>query len=159
MIFLLFIFTDNISPNILIKPYFCMFLCVCGFFFLLLLFEGCHVDFAQDPLHSYFNEQKSVNLHRTHCIHTSMNNRKMKFISYFYTCFYIIFIHCQNQNRLLVTRQNNNHSPVPWPGILVPSSHRRSELSNSILGTFSRGDKRVWNCIPVSKDQGGKLHL
>ena len=34
-----------------------------------------------------------------------------------------------------------NHSP--GPGRLVPSSHQRSELSNTILGTFSRGDKRV----------------
>ena len=34
----------------------------------------------------------------------------------------------QNQNILPVTRQNDNHSPRPGPGRLVPSSHRRSEL-------------------------------
>ena len=50
---------------------------------------------------------------------------------------------------LLVTRQNDNHSPGPWLGRLVPSSRQRSELSNTILGTFRRVDKRVWKCIPV----------
>ena len=48
-----------------------------------------------------------------------------------------------------MTRQNDNHTPGPWPGRLVPSSHQRSELSNSILGTFSRGENRVWKCIPI----------
>ena len=61
------------------------------------------------------------------------------------------------QNCLLVTRQNDNHSP--GPGRLVPSSHQRSELSNTILGTFSRGDKRVWKCIPVPNCPGGKATL
>ena len=36
-----------------------------------------------------------------------------------------------------------------WPGRLVPSSHQRSELGNSFVGTFSRRDKRVWKCIPI----------
>ena len=36
----------------------------------------------------------------------------------------------------LVTHQNDNHSP--GPGRLVPSSHQRSELSNTILGTFQK---------------------
>ena len=54
-----------------------------------------------------------------------------------------------NQKCLLVTRQNDNHSPGLWPGILVPSSHKRNEFSNTILNTFSRGDKRVWKCIPI----------
>ena len=48
--------------------------------------------FARDPLRSYFDEcQKNgikmgvtLILHVTHCIHTSMNVRKMKFISYIY---------------------------------------------------------------------------
>ena len=61
------------------------------------------------------------------------------------------------QNCLLVTRQNGNHSP--GPGRLVPSSHQRSELSNTILGTFSRGDKRVWQCIPVPNGLGGGATL
>ena len=50
----------------------------------------------------------------------------------------------QNQNCLLVTRQNDNHSPGSGPGRLVPSSQKRSELSNTILSTFSRGDKTAW---------------
>ena len=54
---------------------------------------------------------------------------------------------------LLVTRQNDNHSP--GPGRLVPSSHQRSELSNTILGTLSRGEKRVWKCIPIHNGRGG----
>ena len=62
----------------------------------------------------------------------------------------------QNQKCLLVTRQNDNHSPGPGPGRLVPSSHQRSELSNTILGTFSRGGKRVWKCIPIPNCLGEK---
>ena len=61
----------------------------------------------------------------------------------------------KNQNCLLVTRQNDNNSPGPGPGRLVPSSHQRSELSNTIIGTFSRGDKEVWKCIPIPNDLGG----
>ena len=48
----------------------------------------------------------------------------------------------QNQNCLLVTLQNDNHSPGPGLGRLVCNYHQRSELSNSILGAFHRGDKR-----------------
>ena len=48
-----------------------------------------------------------------------------------------------------MTRLNYNHSPGPWPGRLVPSSHQRSKLSNSILGAFSTGDKRIWKCFPI----------
>ena len=66
-------------------------------------------------------------------------------------------MHDQNQNCLLVTRQNDNHSP--GPGRLVPRSHRRSELSNTILGTFSRGDKSVWKCIPNPNGLGEKATL
>ena len=43
----------------------------------------------------------------------------------------------------------DNHTPGPGPGRLVPSSHQRSELSNSILGIFRRGDNRVWKCISI----------
>ena len=44
----------------------------------------------------------------------------------------------------------------PWPGRLVPSSHQRSELSNSILGIFNRGDNiRVWKCIQIPNGRGG----
>ena len=64
----------------------------------------------------------------------------------------------QNQNCLLVTRLNDNHSTGPCPGRLVPNSHQRSE-SNTILDTFSRGDKRVWKCIPVPYGLGKKTTL
>ena len=64
---------------------------------------------------------------------------------------------------LLVIRQNDNHTPGPWPRRLDPNSHQRTELSNSILGTFNRGDNRVWKCIPIPNGQGGggvkKLHV
>ena len=58
-----------------------------------------------------------------------------------------------------VTCQNSNHSLGPWPGRLVPSSHQRRELSNTIFGTFSRGDKRVWKCIPIPNCLGEKATL
>ena len=47
-------------------------------------------------------------------------------------------------NCLLATRQNDNHSPGPWPWQLVPSFHQKRELGNSVPGTFNRRDKRVW---------------
>ena len=31
-------------------------------------------------------------LHGTHCVHTSMNLRNMKYIPYIYTCFYSLFV-------------------------------------------------------------------
>ena len=69
---------------------------------------------------------------------------------------FIASVHERSESELLlVTRQNDNHSPGPGPGRLVPSSHQRSELSNTILGTFRRGDKRVWKCIPVPNGLGG----
>ena len=43
----------------------------------------------------------------------------------------------QDQDSLLVKRQNDNHSPGPVIRELVPSSHQRSELSNTILCIFS----------------------
>ena len=44
----------------------------------------------------------------------------------------------QDQDSLLVKRRNDNHSPGPVIGELVPSSHQRSELRNTILCIFSR---------------------
>ena len=44
----------------------------------------------------------------------------------------------QDQDSLLVKRRNDNHSPGPVIRELVPSSHQRSELSNTILCIFSR---------------------
>ena len=43
----------------------------------------------------------------------------------------------QDQDSLLVKRQNDNHSPGPVIRELVPSSHQRSELSNTIFCIFS----------------------
>ena len=43
----------------------------------------------------------------------------------------------QDQDSLLVKRRNDNHSPGPVIRELVPSSHQRSELSNTILYIFS----------------------
>ena len=43
----------------------------------------------------------------------------------------------QDQDSLLVKRRKDNHSPGPVIRELVPSSHQRSELSNTILCIFS----------------------
>ena len=43
----------------------------------------------------------------------------------------------QDQDSLLVKRRNDNHSPGPVIRELVPSSHQRSELSNTVLCIFS----------------------
>ena len=43
----------------------------------------------------------------------------------------------QDQDSILVKRRNDNHSPGPVIRELVPSSHQRSELSNTILCIFS----------------------
>ena len=48
-----------------------------------------------------------------------------------------IFHQDQDQDSLLVKRRNDNHSPGPVIRELVPSSHQRSELSNTILCIFS----------------------
>ena len=77
----------------------------------------------------------------------------------FYFYFFLIvlyFFRMRSESELLlVTRQNDTHSPGSGPG-RVPSSHQRSELSNTILGTFSRGDKRVWRCTPIPNCLGKK---
>ena len=44
----------------------------------------------------------------------------------------------QDQDSLLVKCLNDNHSPGPVIRELVPSSHQRSELCNTILCIFSR---------------------
>ena len=43
----------------------------------------------------------------------------------------------QDQDSLLVKCRNDNHSPGPVIRELVPSSHQRRELSNTILCIFS----------------------
>ena len=44
----------------------------------------------------------------------------------------------QDQDSLLVKRRNDNHSPGPVIRELVPSSHQRSDFSNTVLCIFSR---------------------
>ena len=44
----------------------------------------------------------------------------------------------QDQDSLLVKRRNDNHSTGPVIRELIPSSHQRSELSNTILCIVSR---------------------
>ena len=41
----------------------------------------------------------------------------------------------QDQDNLLVKRRNDNHSPGPVIRELVPSSHQRSELSNTVFSS------------------------
>ena len=60
----------------------------------------------------------------------------------------------QDQDSLLVKRRNDNHSPGPVIRELVPSSHKRSELSNTILCIFSRWDQRIGEGIPIPDSWG-----
>ena len=55
-----------------------------------------------------------------------------------------------NLNGLLVTRQIGNTSPGRAPGgKLVPGSHKRCELGQTVIRHFSRGDQRIREVIPV----------
>ena len=58
------------------------------------------------------------------------------------------------RNSLLVKRRNDNHSPGPVIRELVPSSHQRSELSNTILCIFSGWDQRIGEGIPIPVSLG-----
>ena len=60
----------------------------------------------------------------------------------------------QDQDSLLVKRRNDNHSSGPVIRELVPSSHQRSELSNTILCTFSRWDQRIGEGMPIPVSPG-----
>ena len=60
----------------------------------------------------------------------------------------------QDQDSLLVKHRNDNHSPGPVIRELVPSSHQRSELSNTILCIFSRWDQRIGEGIPIPDSLG-----
>ena len=60
----------------------------------------------------------------------------------------------QDQDSLLVKRRNDNHSPGPVIRELVPSSHQRSELSNTILCIFSGSDQRIGEGIPIPDSLG-----
>ena len=53
----------------------------------------------------------------------------------------------QDQDSLLVKRRNDEYSPGPVIRELVPSSHQRSELSNTILCIYSI-------CIPIPVSLG-----
>ena len=54
-----------------------------------------------------------------------------------------------DQESLLVRRRNNNHSPGPVIRELVPSTHQRNELSNTILCIFSGWDQSIGEGIPI----------
>ena len=60
----------------------------------------------------------------------------------------------QDQDSLLVKRRNDNHSPGPVIRELIPSSHQRSELSNTILCIFSGWDQRIGEGIPIPDSLG-----
>ena len=54
-------------------------------------------------------------------------------------------------------RRNDNHSPGPVIRELVPSSHQRSELSNTILCIFSGWDQRIGEGIPIPDSLGEEV--
>ena len=62
-------------------------------------------------------------------------------------------MYVQNQNSLLVKRQNDNTSPGLGRGRLVPSSHKGRD---AYVRHFSRGDERIREDIPVPDSLGGK---
>ena len=60
----------------------------------------------------------------------------------------------QDQDSLLLKRRKDNHSPGPVIRELVPSSHQRSELSNTILCIFSRWDQKIGEGILIPDSLG-----
>ena len=60
----------------------------------------------------------------------------------------------QDQDSLLVKRRNDNHSPGPVIRELVPSSHQRSELRNTILCIFSGCNQKIGEGIPIPDSLG-----
>ena len=50
--------------------------------------------------------------------------------------------------------RNDSHSPGPVIRELVPSSHQRSELSNTIVCIFSGWDQRIGEGIPIPDSLG-----
>ena len=67
---------------------------------------------------------------------------------------WILWNETLDQDSLLVKRWNDNHSPGPVIRELVPSSHQRSELSNTILCIFSGWDQRIGEGIPIPDSLG-----
>ena len=65
-----------------------------------------------------------------------------------------LIVNYQDQDSLLMRHRNDNHSPGPVIRELVPSSHQRSELSNTILCIFSRWDQRIGEGIPILDSLG-----
>ena len=66
----------------------------------------------------------------------------------------VVCCSCCCQDSLLVKRRNDSHSPGPVIRELVPSSHQRSELSNTILCIFSGWDQRIGEGIPILDSLG-----
>ena len=67
---------------------------------------------------------------------------------------YINYSQDQDLDSLLVKCRNDNNSPGPVIRELVPSSHQRSELSNTILCIFSGWDQRIGEGIPIPDSLG-----
>ena len=123
---------------------------------------------------NYRREMKAVwrtCIIKTFRIISKMAARRWKIISQWllvslFLCFWInlnfaLFQSCfplrdqdQDQDCLLVKRRNDNHSPGPVIRELVPSSHQRSELSNTILCIFSGWDQRIGEGIPIPDSLG-----
>ena len=91
-----------------------------------------------------------------------MRKLKFKFDRKSFETIYIAFMRplleygdsIQDQDSLLVKRRNDNHSPGPVIRELVPSSHHRSELSDTILCIFSKWDQRIGEGIPIPDSLG-----
>ena len=58
-----------------------------------------------------FMARESFTLHTTHCVHTSMNVREMKFISYIYTLSLHCFCTLQRISLDLANRTFGSHRP------------------------------------------------
>ena len=61
------------------------------------------------------------------------------------TCMHKTLPKLEDQDSLLVKRRNDNHSPGPVIRELVPSSHQRSELRNTILGGKTTWGETSWS--------------
>ena len=106
----------------------CFFSIFFFFFFLLLLLHLHLVSFVIVIL-NYCKEDYKVFIIR---------NNKSIYLSRMISCLWGWSCYQdQDQDSLLVKRRNDNHSPGPVIRELVPSSHQRSELSNTILCIFS----------------------
>ena len=89
-------------------------------------------------------------------VHTLWNQLLLELSLDLFSTLQICYVHIQDQDQdsLLVKRRNDNHSPGPVIRELVPSSHQRSELSNTILCIFGGWDQRIEEGIPIPDSLG-----